>query len=64
MRNKDLIEEMIKQITGLETEVGRRDKVVERLADKYHLIEKDPFDEDLVTDAMVAEEPIEDQKKK
>ena len=62
-RNKDLIEEMIKQITGLETEVDRRDKVVERLADKYHLIEKDPFDEDLVADAMITEEPDRIKKK-
>ena len=62
-RHKDLIADMIKQISGLETEVDRRDKVVERLADKYHLIEKDPFDEELVADAMVAEEPNGDQKK-
>ena len=62
-RNKDLVEKMLTQITDLETDVNRRDKVVERLADKYHLIEKDPFNEELVTDAMVTEEPDEDQKK-
>ena len=62
-RNKDLVEKMLTQITDLETDVNRRDKVVERLADKYHLIEKDPFNEQLVTDAMVTEEPDEDQKK-
>ena len=62
-RQESRVNELLEQITGLTTDVNRRDKVVERLANKYHLIEKDSFNDDLVTDAAATKLPNEDQKK-
>ena len=48
---EERIEELLARIATLEAEVERRDKVVEGLASKYHLVEKDSFGDDLVADA-------------
>ena len=45
------IEELLKRITELETEVERRDAVVIKMAEKYQLVEKDEFGEDLIAEA-------------
>jgi len=48
---EERIEELLAKIANLEAEVERRDKVVEGLASKYHLVEKDSFGDDLIADA-------------
>jgi peptidoglycan hydrolase CwlO-like protein len=45
------IEELLKRIAELETEVERRDAVVIKMAEKYQLVEKDEFGEDLIAEA-------------
>jgi chromosome segregation ATPase len=54
------ITELLAQIAALEAEVVRRDAVVIKMAEKYQLIEKDEFADQLVTeaeDATVEETP-------
>jgi len=48
------IEDLINQISELEAEIVRRDQVVLKMAQKYQLIEKDEFGDDLV--AQVTDE--------
>ena len=59
------IENLLKTITELEAEVERRDKVVEGLAEKYQLIEKDSFSDELVSEAQNDDllDILNDQKK-
>ena len=45
------IAELLAQIAALEAEVTRRDAVVIKMAEKYQLIEKDEFADELVTEA-------------
>ena len=45
------IEELLKRIADLEAEVERRDAVVLKMAEKYQLVEKDNFGDNLVADA-------------
>lgn len=45
------IEELLKRIADLEAEVERRDAVVLKMAEKYQLVEKDSFGDDLVAAA-------------
>ena len=42
------IEELLTSIIGLEKEIDRRDQVVLKMAEKYQLIEKDDFGDDLI----------------
>ena len=48
------IEELLNKISELEAEVERRDEVVVKMAQKYNLVEKDDFAEDL--EAQVTDE--------
>ena len=48
------IEELLNKISELEAEVERRDEVVVKMAQKYNLVKKDDFAEDL--EAQVTEE--------
>ena len=50
------IEELVNRIAELESEVDRRDQVVIKMAQKYQLVEKDEFANDLVTEATGASE--------
>jgi len=50
------IEELVGKIAELEAEVERRDQVVIKMAQKYQLVEKDEFANDLVTEATGASE--------
>ena len=50
------IEELVNRISELEAEVERRDQVVIKMAQKYQLVEKDEFANDLVTEATGASE--------
>ena len=50
------IEELVNRIAELESEVERRDQVVIKMAQKYQLVEKDEFANDLVTEATGASE--------
>ena len=50
------IEELVNRIAELEAEVERRDQVVIKMAQKYQLVEKDEFANDLVTEATGASE--------
>ena len=49
------IEELLKRIADLEAEVERRDAVVLKMAEKYQLVEKDSFGDDLVAAANTTE---------
>lgn len=49
------IEELLKRISELEAEVERRDAVVIKMAEKYQLVEKDSFGDDLVAAANTTE---------
>lgn len=49
------IEELLKRISELEAEVERRDAVVIKMAEKYQLVEKDSFGDDLVAAANTKE---------
>jgi len=49
------IEELLKRVAELESEVERRDAVVIKMAEKYQLVEKDEFGNDLVAEAGGAE---------
>lgn len=53
------ITELLAKIAALEAEVERRDAVVVKMAEKYQLIEKDEFADQLVTEAeeIVEEDP-------
>tara|TARA_B100000902_G_scaffold398544_1_gene465699 strand:+ start:4002 stop:5795 length:1794 start_codon:yes stop_codon:yes gene_type:complete len=46
------IEELLAKIADQEAEIERRDAVVLKMAEKYQLVEKDEFAEDLETQAM------------
>jgi chromosome segregation ATPase len=46
------ITELLSKIADLEAEIERRDAVVIKMAEKYQLVEKDSFGDDLVSDAM------------
>ena len=46
------IEELLAKIADQEAEIERRDAVVIKMAEKYQLVEKDEFAEDLETQAM------------
>ena len=50
------IEELVNRIAELESEVDRRDQVVIKMAQKYQLVEKDEFANDLVIEATGASE--------
>ena len=50
------IEELVNRIAELESEVDRRDQVVIKMAQKYQLVEKDEFADDLVIEATGASE--------
>ena len=50
------IEELVGKSAELEAEVERRDQVVIKMAQKYQLVEKDEFANDLVTEATGASE--------
>jgi len=52
------IEELLGNIAGLEAEIVRRDEVVLKMAEKYQLVEKDQFGDDLVQDANPNEQPL------
>ena len=45
------ISELEKQKDNLTDEIERRDQVVMKMAEKYQLVEKDEFNEDIVNDA-------------
>jgi len=45
------IEELVSQVADLQAEIVRRDEVVLKMAEKYQLVEKDSFGDDLVADA-------------
>ena len=45
------ITDLLTQISDLEAEVARRDAVVLKMAEKYQLVEKDSFGDDLVSAA-------------
>ena len=49
------IEELLSKIANLEAEIERRDAVVIKMAEKYQLVEKDEFAEDLETQANTDE---------
>jgi uncharacterized coiled-coil DUF342 family protein len=46
------ITELLTKIADLEAEIERRDAVVIKMAEKYQLVEKDSFGDDLISDAM------------
>ena len=52
------IEELLGNIADLEAEIVRRDEVVLKMAEKYQLVEKDQFGDDLVQDANPSEQPL------
>lgn len=52
------IEELLGNIADLEAEIVRRDEVVLKMAEKYQLVEKDQFGDDLVQDANPNEQPL------
>ena len=62
------ITELLQKIADLEAEIKRRDEVVIKMAQKYQLVEKDEFGDQLVADAnndgvpdiFQAEEPKKD----
>ena len=45
------IEELVNKVADLEAEIVRRDEVVLKMAEKYQLVEKDEFANDLVAEA-------------
>ena len=49
------IEELLNKIASLEAEIERRDAVVIKMAEKYQLVEKDEFAEDLESQATTDE---------
>ena len=49
------IEELLNKIASLEAEIERRDAVVIKMAEKYQLVEKDEFSEDLESQANTDE---------
>ena len=51
------IEDLINQISELEAEIVRRDQVVLKMAQKYQLIEKDEFGDDLVAQVTDEKKP-------
>jgi chromosome segregation ATPase len=51
------IEDLINQISDLEAEIVRRDQVVLKMAQKYQLIEKDEFGDDLVAQVTDEKKP-------
>ena len=51
------IEDLINQISDLEAEIVRRDQVVLKMAQKYQLIEKDEFCDDLVAQVTDEKKP-------
>ena len=55
-------EELLKKIAEQEAEIERRDAVVIKMAEKYQLVEKDEFADDLVAQAT-PEEPTTEPKK-
>ena len=54
-------EELLEKITVLESEIERRDVVVLKMAEKYQLVEKDSFGDDLVKQA--SQDPLDIAKK-
>ena len=59
------ITQLLKQIAELEAEIERRDAVVIKMAEKYQLVEKDSFGDDLVGQANPLDEIAqEDEPKK
>ena len=54
-------EELLEKITVLESEIERRDVVVLKMAEKYQLVEKDNFGDDLVKQA--SQDPLDIAKK-
>ena len=50
------ITELVNKIADLEAEIVRRDEVVLKMAQKYQLVEKDSFGDDLVGDANPQDE--------
>ena len=55
-------EELLKKIADQEAEIERRDAVVIKMAEKYQLVEKDEFADDLIAQAT-PEEPTTESKK-
>ena len=55
-------EELLKKIADQEAEIERRDAVVIKMAEKYQLVEKDEFADDLIAQAT-PEEPTTEPKK-
>jgi len=55
-------EELLKKIAEQEAEIERRDAVVIKMAEKYQLVEKDEFADDLIAQAT-PEEPTTESKK-
>ena len=51
----------MEKITVLESEIERRDVVVLKMAEKYQLVEKDNFGDDLVKQA--SQDPLDIAKK-
>lgn len=54
----DRITELLKKIADLEAEIERRDAVVIKMAEKYQLVEKDSFGDDLVAQAKPEDEGV------
>ena len=55
-------EELLKKIADQEAEIERRDAVVIKMAEKYQLVEKDEFADDLIAQATPEEPTIESKK--
>ena len=54
------IEELVNKVADLEAEIVRRDEVVLKMAEKYQLVEKDEFANDLVAEAApTMPEPVD-----